>query len=338
MSDESKRHRPRLKEVAGLAGVSTMTVTRALHAPHMVADSTRARVEAVVRELGYTTDLTARGLSLQRTGLVGAVVPLLTNSLIAEIVQGLSDTLARNDFQLLIGASGFSARAEQAMIRAFLSRRVDAIYLSGINHAPESVRMLRQARIPCVEGGNLARAPIDMAVGYSNKAAAATVTRHLIDRGYRPIGYIGAWPRDNDRARDRRRGFAAACKAAGIPDDETLCIETDLDLIAGGRAMAQLLDRRPDVRAVFCSADTLAVGAIFEVQRRGLAIPADVAVAGFDDLDIASQIVPALTTLRVPRYEIGRRAGEMICERLAGRSVTTPVADIGFSFVARDSA
>ena len=95
-----------------------------------------SRIEAIVQTVGYTTDLTARGLTLQRTGLVGAVVPLLTNSLIAEIVQGLSDTLARNDYQLLIGASGFSARAEQAMIRAFLSRRVDAIYLSGINHRP----------------------------------------------------------------------------------------------------------------------------------------------------------------------------------------------------------
>jgi len=334
----SKRNRPRLKEVADLAGVSTMTVTRALHAPDKVAEATRLRVEMVVRDLGYTPDLTARGLSLQRTGLVGAVVPLLTNSLIAEIVQGLSDTLARNDFQLLIGATGFSARAEQMMIRAFLSRRVDAIYLSGIMHAPESIRMLQQARIPCVEGGNLARHPIDMAVGYSNREAAGMVTRHLLDRGYRPLGYIGAWPRDNDRARDRRRGFAAACKAAGVAVEESLYIETDLDLNAGARAMGQLLDQRPDVRAVFCSADTLAVGAIFEAQRRKCAIPDAIAIAGFDDLDIAAQVVPALTTIRVPRYEIGRRAGEMICERLAGRAVREPVVDIGFGFVQRDSA
>jgi LacI family gluconate utilization system Gnt-I transcriptional repressor len=338
MNASSKRNRPRLQEVADLAGVSTMTVTRALHTPHKVAHATRVRVEAVARKLGYTPDLTARGLSLQRTGLVGAVVPLLTNSLIAEIVQGLSDTLARNGFQLLIGATGFSASAEQAMIRAFLSRRVDAIYLSGITHAAESIRMLQQARIPCVEGGNLARNPIDMAVGYSNREAAGTVTRYLIDRGYRPLGYIGAWPRNNDRARDRRRGFAAACKAAGVAVDDSLCIETDLDLNAGARAMGQLLDQRPDVRAVFCSADTLAVGAIFEAQRRNLAIPEDIAIAGFDDLDIAAQVVPALTTLRVPRYEIGRRAGEMICARLAGHTVPEPVVDIGFGFVRRGSA
>ncbi|MEP7063754.1 MAG: LacI family DNA-binding transcriptional regulator [Betaproteobacteria bacterium] len=338
MSDDAQRSRPRLKEVANLAGVSTMTVTRALNAPHKVAAATRVRVQAIARSLGYTPDLTARGLSLQRTGLVGAVVPLLTNSLIAEIVQGLSDTLAHNDFQLLVGATGFSARAEEAMVRAFLSRRVDAIYLTGISHTVETVRMLRQAAIPCVEGGNLARHPIDMAVGYSSKDAASKVTHYLIGRGYGPLGYIGAWPRDNDRARDRRRGFTAACRKAGIAVDDALCIETDLDLNAGARAMAELLDRRAGVRAVFCSADTLAVGAMFEAQRRGLSIPDDIAIAGFDDLDIASQIVPSLTTLRVPRYEIGRRAGEMICERLAGRAVRESVVDIGFAFVPRATA
>jgi LacI family gluconate utilization system Gnt-I transcriptional repressor len=224
------------------------------------------------------------------------------------------------------------------MVRAFLSRRVDAMYVTGITHSAATTRMLGDARIPCVEGGNLARNPIDMAVGYSSRAAAQTVTRYLIGKGYRPLGYIGAWPKDNDRARDRRRGFAAACKAAHVVVPDASCIETDLDLTAGARAMATLLDRRPDVRAVFCSADALAVGALFELQRRGIATPERVAIAGFDDLDIASQVVPPLTTLRVPRYEIGRQAGEMICARLAGRSVPRRVVDIGYEFVPRSTA
>lgn len=331
----STQRRPRLKEVAKLAGVSTMTVTRALNTPDKVADATRARVEAAVRRVGYTPDLTARGLTLQRTGLIGAVVPLLTNSLIAEIVQGLGDAVAVDGYQLLIGATGFSAVGEEAMVRAFLSRRVDAIYLTGVTHSAATVAMLRKARIPCVEGGNLSTQTIDMSVGYSSKAAAATVTRHLIEQGYAPIGYIGAWPRDNDRARDRRRGFIVACKSAGIVVDDALCIETELDLNAGARAMATLLDRRPDVRAVFCSADTLAVGAMFEAQRRKLAIPGDLAIAGFDDLDIAAQMVPPLTTLRVPRHAIGQRAGSMLCDRLAGRTVAVPHADVGYEMVRR---
>ena len=338
MSARASQRRPRLAEVAKLAGVSRMTVTRALHTPHKVAAGTRARVEKIAQQVGYTPDLTARGLTLNRTGLVGAVVPLLTNNLIAEIVQGLSDKLAENGYQLLVGATGFSAKGEEAMVRAFLSRRVDALYLTGKTHTAATVAMIERAKLPCVEGGNLTRAPIDMAVGYSSERAARTVTQFLIDRGYAPLGYIGAWPKDNDRARDRRRGFGAACKAAQMRIDDSWYVDTDLDLHAGARAMATLLERHPDVRAVFCSADTLAVGALFEAQRRKLAIPSRIAIAGFDDLDIASEVVPALTTLRVPRYEIGRKSGELICERLAGRDVAKPVVDIGYEFVERATA
>src|SRR5690242_9295775 len=157
VSTVGSAHRPRLKEVAALAGVSLMTVTRALHAPHKVADETRLRIEKIVQKLGYMPDLTARGLTLNRTGLIGAVVPLLTNNLIAEIVQGLSDRLAKDGYQLLIGASGFSAKGEEAIVRAFLSRRVDALYLTGKTHTPGTVAMIERARLPCVEGGNLTR-------------------------------------------------------------------------------------------------------------------------------------------------------------------------------------
>ena len=106
---------------------------------------------------------------------------------------------------------------------------------------------------------------------------------------------------------------------------------------AGGRAMASLLDRRPGVRAVFCSADALAVGALYECQRRRLAVPGDIAIAGYDDIPIAGQVVPSLTTIRVPRYEIGRRAGAMICDRLAGRPVKERIVDTGYRLVPRDS-
>ncbi|HEY1325322.1 MAG TPA: LacI family DNA-binding transcriptional regulator [Casimicrobiaceae bacterium] len=329
--------RPRLVDVANAAGVSTMTVVRVLRDPGKVAAQTRARVERVLRKTGYTPDLVARGLASKRSGLIGAIVPLLTNSLIAEIMQGLSDALAVDGLHLLIGASGFSAGEEEALARAFLSRRVDALYLTGVIHTPATLRMLRQAGIPVVEGGNLTARPIDMLVGYSNVDAGRVVTRHLLDRGHVPVGYIGAHPRDNDRARDRRRGYELALEAAGMEADAALCVETTLDIDAGASAMAELLDRRPDVRGVFCSADAMAVGALFECQRRALAIPGRIAIAGFDDVPIAGQVVPGLTTLRVPRYDIGRRAGDMIRARLAQQAIAQRVVDTGFEFVQRES-
>jgi LacI family gluconate utilization system Gnt-I transcriptional repressor len=253
-------------------------------------------------------------------------------------MQGLSDAIALDGLHLLLGASGFSAAEEEALVRAFLSRRIDALYLTGVIHTPATVRMLKQAGIPVVEGGNLSARPIDMLVGYSNVDAGLQVTRYLLEHGYAPVGYIGALPEDNDRARDRRRGYELALKSAGIASDAALCVETTLDIDAGARAMATLLAQRPDVRGVFCSADAMAVGALFECQRRGFAIPGQIAIAGFDDIPIAGQVVPALTTLRVPRYEIGQRAGEMIRARLANGAIARPVVDTGFEFVRRDSA
>lgn len=330
--------RTRLLDVARAAGVSTMTVVRVLREPGKVAAATRARVQGVLVETGYTPDLIARGLVSKRSGLVAAIVPLLTNSLIAEIVQGLSEALAQDGVHLLLGASGFSLAEEEALVRAFLSRRVDAIFLSGVTHNEATVRMLKQAGIPVVQGGNITRRPIDMVVGYSNVEAAREVTRYLINAGYATVGYIGARPKDNDRARDRRRGYELALADAGLRVEPRRCVETTLDIDAGAQALATLLERDPGVRAVFCSADAIAVGALFECQRRGLAIPGEIAIAGFDDLSLAAQVVPSLTTLRVPRYFIGQRSGEMIRERLAGRRVHKRIVDTGFELVRRDSA
>jgi len=315
-----------------------MTVVRVLREPDKVAAETRARVSRILHETGYTPDLVARGLASSRTSLVAAVIPVLTNSLIAEIMQGLSDALAPADYHLLIGASGFSATEEETLVRAFLSRRVDGIYLTGITHTDETVRMLKTAAIPVVEGGNLTDRPIDMVVGYSNVKAASDVTRYLIKAGYPTIGYIGAHPKDNDRARDRRRGYELAFRTARRKLDPSLCVETTLDIDAGAQAMATLLERHPNVRAVFCSADAIAVGALYECQRRGCAIPGRIAIAGFDDTPIAAQVVPSLTTLRVPRYYIGQRAGEMIRDRLTGRKLKQRIVDTGYELVRRNSA
>jgi LacI family gluconate utilization system Gnt-I transcriptional repressor len=330
--------RPRLQDGAAAAGVSAMTVVRVLREPHKVAAATRARVEAVLADTGYTPDLVARGLAVRRSDLIGAIVPVLTNSLIAEIMQGLSEAVLPAGYHLLLGASGFSAGEEEALVRAFLSRRVDALYLQGVTHSEATLRMLARAGIPVVEGGNLTDAPIDMVVGFHNVDAARAVTRYLLGKGYAPIGYIGAFPVDNDRARDRRRGYELALRAARRRIDPSLVVETSLDIDAGARAMAELLARRPEVRAVFCSADALAVGALYECQRRGVRVPQQVAIAGFDDMPIAGQVVPALTTLRVPRHAIGQRAGEMILARLDGRGVRRRIVDEGFELVRRASA
>lgn len=331
------QRRSRLADVAALARVSSMTVVRVLRQPDKVAARTRARVEAAIKRTGYTPDLVARALASRRTGAVGAIIPSLTNSLVAETIQGLTDALADAGLQILIGAAGFAQEREEGLIRAFLARRVDALYVTGVTHAPAVRRLLAGAGVPVVEGANLTARPIDTVVGFDNVAAAAAVTRHLIAGVAGPIGHIGGPPQGNDRMRDRRAGYARALVAAGRAVDEDLVEVASLDFPSGGAALGRLMDRRPDVAAVFCANDTLAAGALFECQRRGLAVPGRIAIAGFDDLDIAVTTVPGLTTVRVPRYDIGRRAGEAIRDRLRGGSPTRRIIDLGFELIQRGS-
>jgi len=334
----ARRQRPRLRDVAARARVSTMTVVRVMRTPEKVADKTRRRVETVIAATGYTPDLLARGLALNRSGVVAAIVPLLTNSLVAEVVEGLTARLEAAGIHLLIGPSGFSAAREEALVRAFLSRRVDGMFLTGTSHSVATRAMLAGSGIPVVEGGNLTRTPIDMVVGFSNRDAARVATGHLAARRAGPIGFIGARVRDNDRARDRLAGFRETLMALGRPVDPELVVQTDLDIGSGAREAGALLDRRPDLQALLCSADALAAGAIFACQARGVDVPGRLAIASFDDIEIAALIRPALTTIRVPRRRIGECAGDMILERLGGGIPARRSVDVGYELVRRESA
>ncbi len=335
--DSGRPRRARIRDVAAMAKVSTMTVARVLREPGKVADETRSRVEAVLRRTGYTPDLVARSLAISRTGVVAVLVPHLGHSSFTDTIQGMSDVLAEDGNHILVGATGFSLEKEEALVRAFLSRRVDAMFLTGTTHAPGTVAALAGAGIPVVEGNNLPDRPIGLVVGFSNEAAACAATEHLIARGYRAIAHVGLHERNNDRMRDRHRGYAAALRAARLRIRPEWSIATDLTIDAGAAAMARLLAGDPRPRAVFCASDVLAMGALQECNRRGVRVPDDVAIAGFDDLEFASQLLPALTTIRVPRYQIGRDAGLLIRDALAGRKIARRVLDLGFELVVRGS-
>jgi LacI family gluconate utilization system Gnt-I transcriptional repressor len=315
-----------------------MTVVRVLREPGKVAPATRSRVRAALEELQYTPDLVARSLVSRRTGTVGAIVPTLSNSLIADVVQGMSDELAVHEMQLLVGASGFSADREESLVRNFLARRVDALYLTGTCHTPTTVRMIVAAGLPVVEGGNIPEKPIDYAIGSSNAAAAAAIVRHLIRRYGENVGFVGGSPVDNDRMRDRRLGYESEIRRAGARPRPEMTVEVPISMEGGRKAICQMLSHQRAPRAVFFATDVLAAGAVFECARRGVRVPDELAIAGYDDLDIAGEIVPALTTVRVPRYEIGRQTARFMHLSLTGRRPKGDIHDIGFELVLRESA
>ncbi len=314
-----------------------MTVSRALTDPAKVSPDVRARVAEAVRKVGYVANKLAGSLSSSRTKVIGLVVPSIDNSLFSATIQGISDVLRRHDHQLMIASSGYSLEAEEAAIRAFLEQRVAGLILHDTTHTPDAIRMIQHSGVPVVENGTLTPEPLDMVVSYSNEDAAQAMTLHLARLGYRRIGFVSLPAADNARSRDRQRGYRAAVEQAGLPFDAGLVLEMPPGLASGAEALVRLVGHDAPADAIFFAGDVLAMGASLECARRGWAVPQKVALAAFDNFDLLGHLVPPVTTLRLPRLEIGRRSAEVLLDRIEGRSAGVVAVDLRFEIIHRAS-
>ncbi len=327
----------RIQDVARHAGVSPMTVSRALREPDKVSEAMRRRVEESVSAIGYLPNRIAGSLSSSRSNVVGLIVPSLRNSLFANTVQGISDVLRGAGHQLMIADSGYSLADEEAAIAAMLAQRVCALVLHNTRHTARAQALIERARVPVVEIGTLAAAPLDMNVSYSNVAAAKAMTLHLAQRGYRTIGLVTLPLADNDRSIERRAGYLEALAELGRDADPQLMLELPGGIGSGAEAVARLSALTPHADAIFFAGDVLAIGAVFECQRRGWDVPDRLAIASFDDVDTLRDMHPAVTSVRLPRHEIGRRSAEVLLDRVQGRAQEPVRIDLGFEIVQRES-
>lgn len=325
--------RPRIEDVAALAGTSPITVSRVLRAPAKVAAATRARVAAAIEQLGYIPNLSASSLASRRSGIVGLLVPTIDNSIFAATVQGMSDAIGAAGLQLLLGDFRYSDESERALVRALVGRQPEALVVVGVVRDAALRRMLQGLAIPVVETWDLTSDPIDTVVGFSNEATGAAMARHLLDCGRRRLAFVGGL---DHRARLRRAGFFSVLEGAGAPLPFAREIE-GISIAEGRRALAQVLEAAPETEAIFFATDVLAVGGLMECQHRGLDVPGRLAIAGLGDLEIARELSPSLTTVRIPAYEIGKRAGDVVVARLAGEPAGERVLDLGFSIEVRES-
>lgn len=328
----------RMMDVARLANVSVITVSRALSQPEKVSDEARERIQWAIDSIGYVHNRVASSLSSSRTGIVAAVVPRIDNPLYGSTLQGLSDVLRQGNYRLMLSNSGFYAEDLEALVRTLLGHRPEAMFLQSVTVTESTRALLKRIDIPVVQAGDLTRSPVDVVVSYSNYASAKAMTLHLGKRGYRKIAFVCNDVTLNPRALQRKRGYLTALKELGIEPDETLILETTHGFREGEEAMATLAERRPDIEAVFFGAELWAVGAMAECHRRGWKVPARFAIAGYDHGGIAPQVTPALTAVWIPRNEIGRVAGEILLKRLRGEKVENPIVDLGFRIVEGESA
>lgn len=308
-----------MKDVAVVAGVSVMTVSRALRDDTSVRQDKRRQIREVAERLGYIFDSTAANLRRQRTGFVAVTIPSLSNANFADTVGGLSARLAESDLQVLLGYTSYSLVEEERMIRQLLQRRPEALVVTGGRHTETARRLMDSAGIPIIETWDLPDAPIGHVVGFSNADTSRQTVAHLLNQGYRRIAYIGGDTAGDTRGAARRQGFIETMCAFGA--DATRLIgagqRAPISMREGARAMADLLETYPDTEAVICVSDLSAFGAITECQRRGIAVPDDIAVAGFGNFEISGVAVPDITTVDPFPQEIGLRTANLILRLLA---------------------
>lgn len=343
MNNAGPRHRsrrsggrPTIADVARLAGVGAITVSRALREPDRVSVELRRQIAAAVEELGYVPDSNARALASARADVIGVLIPSLTNNVFAEVVRGIYDGLGDSSLQVLLGDTHYSGMEEERLLRVVLGQRPAALIVSGLDQTPGARAILETAGCPVVQIMEVGPDPIDMMVGFSHFEGGRTVTRHIIEAGYRRVAFIGA--RMDPRSQRRLGGYRAAMEEAGLFDLRLVTTSPQPSSVTLGREMfREALARVPTLDSVFCNNDDIALGVLFECNRAALAVPGKIGIAGFNDLEMMKVAYPSITSVRTHRYQIGRLAIDMARAAMNGERPEKRTVDVGFQLEIRES-
>ena len=325
---------PTLEDVARAAGLSSMTVSRALNTPQLVRPKTVEKVLAAVKATGYIPNALAGGLASRRSKLIAVVVPQINNSMFVDTIQSISDELAVRGYHMLLCVAGYAQQTEAELVATLLSRRPDGIVLTGIHHSTELKRVILNASVPVVEIWDLTPTPLDMLVGFSHEKVGEATADYLLRKGYKRPGLL--WTVDY-RAALLKSGLCEALARNDIREPAFVDVSLPARFASGRQGLRDLL-KKGSFDVIVCSSDTLAQGAIVEAQASGLRVPQDLAVIGFGDLDFAADTHPSITTVSVDRQVIGQRAATLLADRIEGLPQQETIVDIGFHFVERDSA
>ena len=319
-----------MADVAARVGVSKMTVSRALNRSESrdrsSSEALRQRILQACSEMGYVIDKTARTFSSKRSGFVAAVIPSLNNSNFSETAHGITDAVEGAGLQLLLGYSDYRVETEERLIRELLARRPEGVILTGGSHTPAARAMLQASGIPLVETWDLPAQPLGHTVGFSNAEATGALVRHLHERGYRRIAFIGGTSNRDTRGADRRRGYTEAIAALGLPEGRVISFgQPPISMAQGAQAVVQLVQQWPQVDAAVCVSDLSAFGALAECQRRGWAVPGRIAIAGFGDFEVGRNCHPRISTVAVDCEAIGRAAGELLLRAIEAAREGAPL-------------
>lgn len=326
-----------LRDVANMVGVSISTVSRALHRPEMVDAKTRARIELAVNALGYVPQGVGRALVSRRTGTIGAVVPRVGVSAFSQTLEALRHALGQENYTLLLAQPGLGEDADIRPLRTLLERGVDGVVLLG-NDSPASWHDLAtKNKLPvALIWADASNAPAG-SVGFDNYQAGKQAADHLLELGHREFAYISGHLAPNQRARQRYLGLLETIAAGHGSLSRELIIETDYGFSEGYQAAQNLLTRKHRFTALICGNDYLALGAIAGLRDKGLRVPDDISVVGFNNSEFAPFVDPPLTTIHFPSVDIGLQAAQTILRGLEANGVMPEATILPTHLVARQS-
>jgi LacI family transcriptional regulator len=331
-----RARRTTIRQIAAEAGVSIATVSRVLNGRDDVSDETRDLVSRIIRENGYTANRSARGLSAGRTGLVGILVPLVYPAYFAGILAGAAEALSERGLQIVLSPTGGEHDREVTVLDRLHGLSDGALIILPEESSEELERLLDSGYRFVVLDPLM---PLDEripSVSAAHTSGADQAMRHLLDLGHRRIAQITG-PRGWLATEDRRRGYRAALAAAGILPDPALEVEAVPEIAPGRDAAEQLLDLSQPPTAIFAFNDNIAIGAIEAAKARGLRVPEDLSIVGFDDVENATIVTPALTTVRQPLAEMGRTGVSLLTRLLEGQRFETLHVELATRLVVRDS-
>lgn len=313
-----------------------MTVSRTLRSPEKVSEKTRRRITAVVERLGYIPDPAASALAAGKTNVIGVIVPSVTNNVFADVLRGIYEVAEGSKWQIQLGNSRYSPLEEERLVQTFLSQRPAGLMISGRDQSEATDALLKSADCPIVQVMEIGPFPYDMIIGFSHIEASKAATRHLMDMGYKRPGYIAA--RLDPRSQRRLEGFRQAAEGAGLYDPaRVVTTPKPSNVSLGCELVADLLSKAPDTDAILCNNDDLALGALFECQRRNIAVPNQIGICGFNDLEMMAAATPAITSVRTHRLDMGQRAMDMMINTLEGSAPDLKNIDLGFELMPRQS-
>jgi len=304
-----------LRDVSEASGVSEMTVSRVLRNRGDVSATTRERVLAAARALGYVPNKIAGGLASQRVNLVGVIIPSLSNMVFPEVMTGISAVLDHTELQPVVGVTNYVPEREETVLYEMLSWRPSGIIIAGLEHTTAARAMMAQAGIPVVEIMDIDGTPMDSAVGISHRRAGRQMAEAIMASGYRNIAFLGTQMAGDFRARKRLEGFEDALQRAG----RTLI---DREYYSGGSALLKgremteaVLARNPTVDFLYYSNDMIGAGGLLYCLDKGIDVPGKVGLAGFNGLELLDGLPVRLATMDACRLEVGRRAAQIIARR-----------------------